>query len=435
MENELNESRKNTWRIILKILYFCGIFAIMLWLWMLGIFVISLGSYTPGTSIGFWTLSILSIIVFCFSRLFLKNKKIWKWSGFFILFFLLILALLPVYRWYTVDRFKQLNDRINWFMYDPWRADSKVMVVDAAPEFKITKDLPKIDGAYALYPVYSGVVRAIYLRKEFEKNSREYLSTNGSDVTFQKLIDGDVDLIFSAPPSKKQVADAKKKLLTYEITPFAKEAFVFFVNSKNPVNNLTSEQIRQIYSGKITDWSQIDPRFSGKIKPFQRNQGSGSQTMLEKIMGNTPIMPPLKEDRRGGMGGIINDVAGYRNYQEALGFSFRYFSTEMFRNGDIKLIAVDGIPPTLENIRNGSYPFIVDCCIITVKKRSENIRKIVDFMFSPAGQNLVEKTGYVPIPLEMQIMKKMNKLRRRNNNEETSAFDLYDSRFGEPVRP
>ena len=111
-------------------------------------------------------------------------------------------------------------------------------------------------------------------------------------------------------------------------------------------------------------------------------------------------MPPLKEDRLGGMGGIINDVAGYRNYQEAVGFTFRYFSTEMFKNGEIKLLAIDGIEPTVENIRNGSYPFIADCCIITVKPRTENIKKIVDFMFSPAGRELVEKTGYVPIEKE-----------------------------------
>ena len=144
------------------------------------------------------------------------------------------------------------------------------MVVESAPEFKISKDLPKIDGAYALYPVYSGMVRALYDRQEFEKNSWQILRTNGSDITFDHLLNKKADLIFSAPPSKKQISDAEAKGVTYEITPFAKEAFVFFVNSKNPVNNLSSEQIRSIYSGKITDWSQIDKRLSGKIKPFQR---------------------------------------------------------------------------------------------------------------------------------------------------------------------
>ena len=390
-----SENRKVTfWKSLLC----CGIIAGEIFLWMVGAISISFGSVNQNSMLLFWTLLLISLYILSVSLIFRKARKLWKWSGGAALLCLLALGFIPAYRWFTVERFKQLNDSISWYAYDPWRAGSKVVVVNAAPEFKIAKDLPRIDGAYALYPVYSGVVRALYDRQEFAKESWKYLDTNGSDMTFRKLLNKEVDLIFSAPPSKKQIADAGAKGLKYEITPFAKEAFVFFVNSKNPIENITSQQIRDIYAGKITNWSQIDKRLSGKIKPFQRNQGSGSQTMLEKIMGNTPIMPPLKEDRLGGMGGIINDVASYRNYQEAIGFTFRYFSTEMFKNGEIKLLSIDGIAPTVENIRNGTYPFIADCCIITVKPRNENIQKIVDFMFSPAGQELIEKTGYVATP-------------------------------------
>ena len=395
-----NKSKKAVVITILKIFFFCGITFGAVLAWMIGLLMISFSSVNQ-TSMGiFYTLLMLSLLLLIYSLIFDKVRNFWIFPAVAALLFALALAAIPLYRWYTVERFRQLNDTISWYYYEPWRRNTKVLVVEAEEKYKISTELPKIDGAYALYPVYSGVVRALYDRKEYENDPYEYLNTNGSDVTFRNLLNNKVDLIFSAPPSKKQLADAKAKGLSYEITPFAKEAFVFFVNSKNPVNGLSSEQIRKIYSGQITDWSQIDRRFSGNIKPFQRNQGSGSQTMLEKIMGNTPIMPPLKEDRLGGMGGIINDVAGYRNYQEAVGFTFRYFSTEMFKNGEIKLLAIDGVEPTVENIRNGSYPFIADCCMITVKPRTENIKKIVDFILSPAGRELVEKTGYVPIEKE-----------------------------------
>ena len=382
--------------LVLKILLLCALAAGSVFLWMIGGIVISFSSVNPVSMIVFWSLLLLSLLVLAVALTFRKARKLWKYSGSAALLSTLVLCAIPAYRYFTVERFKQLDDQINWFAYAPWSPETKVVVVEGAPEFKISKNLPKIDGAYALYPVYSGVVRALYDREEYEKLPW-LVRTNGSDITFRNLLSKEVDLIFSAPPSKKQIADAKAKGMTYEITPFAKEAFVFFVNSKNPLKNLTSEQIRAIYSGEITDWSQIDRRLSGKIKPFQRNEGSGSQTMLQKIMGNTPIMPPVKEDRLGGMGGIINDVANYRNYQEAIGFTFRFFSTEMFRNGEIKLLAIDGVEPTVENIRNGTYPFIADCCIITVRPRDENIRKIVDFMFSPAGKELIERTGYVPV--------------------------------------
>jgi phosphate transport system substrate-binding protein len=114
-------------------------------------------------------------------------------------------------------------------------------------------------------------------------------------------------------------------------------------------------------------------------------------------MGDTPIMPPLKEDRLGGMGDIINDTANYRNYKAALGFSFRYYSTELLRNNQIKLLSIDGVAPTVENIRNGTYPLVATAYMVSVRPRSSNVRRIVDFMLSPEGQKLVEETGYVPV--------------------------------------
>ena len=204
-------------------------------------------------------------------------------------------------------------------------------------------------------------------------------------------------MIFALAPSQRQEEDAAKAGLSYELTPFCKDGFVFYVNARNPIDNLTTEQIRGIYSGKITSWSEIDASISGKIMPFQRNEGSGSQTTLQKLMGDTPIMPPLREDRVGGMGDIINDTANYRNYNAALGFSFRYYATELLNNKQIKLLSIDGIAPTVENIRSGAYPLVATAYMVTVRPRSENMKKIIDYMCSAAGQELVEKTGYVSV--------------------------------------
>lgn len=298
------------------------------------------------------------------------------------------------HRWWTVDRFEEMRSgNIQWWEYAPFKG-TKTVQVTPEEKYRISGDIPSIDGAYALFPVYAAVVQSICPRGDYSK----LVDTNGSDMTFNRLlgIKPQVDLIFSAPPSQKQCEDAARLKLTYEITPFAREAFVFFVPSSNPVSNLSQAEIRGIYSGKITNWKELGgPDIA--IKPFQRNEGSGSQTMLQKIMGDTPIMPPIKEDRLGGMGDIINDVANYRNSKDAIGFTFRYFSTEMFRNGSIKLLSIDGVAPTLENIQNGSYPFLTDCCVITCRPRSASTRKIVEFLFSPAGQELIQKVGYVPL--------------------------------------
>ena len=75
---------------------------------------------------------------------------------------------------------------------------------------------------------------------------------------------------------------------------------------------LTSEQVRGIYSGKITSWRELGVDLDAKLLPYQRNKGSGSQTALERLMGETPIMEPIREDKLRGMGGIISATADCR---------------------------------------------------------------------------------------------------------------------------
>ena len=380
------------WRLFVQIAV--SIF-VLLPVWGYACLIISLTMATSQFQIP--AAMVFFIGIFLLIHFALWKQKIILWIGCGLMALALLFGgAVQFHRWWTIDRFAQVKSDIRWWEYAPFKG-KKTVQVTPEEQYRLSGKIPTMDGAYALYPVYAAVVQSICPRSDYGGRVR----TNGSDVTFARLLgtwdkhEPPVNLIFSAPPSKKQLKDAAELKLTYEITPFAREAFVFFVPSGNPVSNLTQEQIRGIYSGRITNWKEVGgPDLA--IKPFQRNEGSGSQTMLQKIMGKTPIIPPIREDRVGGMGGIIRDVAAYRNSGDAIGFTFRFFSTEMFRNGSIKLLSVDGIAPTLENIQNGSYPFLTDCCVITCRPRSENTKKLVEFLFSPAGQELIRKVGYIP---------------------------------------
>lgn len=301
--------------------------------------------------------------------------------------------------WQTRSCYDVVRANINEWDYRPFREGNKLVVPENPTPERITGTLPKLSGAYALYPVYAAVAQALYPHPE---NSGyyiwEFVDTTGSDRTFQMLNRGNADLIFGGAPSEAQLEVAQKAGIQYEMTPFGREAFVFFVNKNNPINNLSSEQIRGIYSGKIKDWKEIGAPESEEIIAFQRNKGSGSQTMLEKIMAGTPIAPPIEERVSDGMGTILTQTAEYRNKNSAIGFSFRFYTLEMMHNDKLKLLSIDGIAPTKENIENGTYPFIADFYMISAQPRSENTKKIVEFMFSPAGQEIIEKTGYVPLP-------------------------------------
>ena len=383
-------------KIILKIIAQIAVVFVFLFGWM---FVSGLLSFSTPTAN--WQIPAAAVffigLFLALHYAFWRHKIVLKIGLGLAAFSLLFSGGVLFHRWWTVDRFEKLDSKVEWWRYEPFKGEKTVQVTPEE-QYRLSGKLPTINGAYALYPVYASVVQSLFPPGDYFGTVR----TNGSDSTFPELLgkfgpDYTPDMLFSAPPSKRQLADAAACQLTYEITPFAREAFVFFVPKTNPVSDLTQAQIRGIYSGQITNWKEVGgPDVA--IKPFQRNEGSGSQTMLQKIMGDTPIMPPIKEDRLSGMGGVIDTVASYRNSKDAIGFTFRYFSTEMFKNGSIKLLSVDGVAPTLENIQNGTYPFLTDCCVITCRPRSENTKKIVDFLFSPAGQELIRKVGYTPIP-------------------------------------
>jgi phosphate transport system substrate-binding protein len=169
------------------------------------------------------------------------------------------------------------------------------------------------------------------------------------------------------------------------------------VSTVNPVDNLSLDQIRNIYSKKITRWNEVGGK-NERILPFQRPEGSGSQTAMLRVMGDVPIAPPLPGEFRQGMGGIIESVADYRNYGNSLGFSFRYYVESLYKHEGVKLLKIDGIAPTVENVQNKTYPEIGELVIISRKDNTNpHVPKLIDWFLSPQGQELIKEVGYVPL--------------------------------------
>lgn len=214
---------------------------------------------------------------------------------------------------------------------------------------------------------------------------------------YQLLAERKTDIFFGAYPSEEQITYAEEQGTEFVYTPIGKEAFVFFVHKDNPIDNLTTEQIKAIYSGEITNWKQLGGS-NEPISAYQRNEGSGSQSMLIRFMDGTPIMAPDTEKTNDLMVGIIEQVADYRNKDGSIGFSFRYYMEGIIKNPDVKLLSVDGVAPTVENIQSGAYPITTALYAVTWKgNNNRNVARLLDWILSPEGQELVEKTGYVPI--------------------------------------
>ena len=81
-----------------------------------------------------------------------------------------------------------------------------------------------------------------------------------------------------------------------------------------------------------------------------------------------------------------------------MGYSFRYFLEGLNQEKGVKMLSVDGVYPSLENIENGSYPLVTNVCLIT-RKDDPNpyVQKVIDYILSEQGQYIVRETGYVGV--------------------------------------
>ncbi|MEH7113148.1 substrate-binding domain-containing protein [Neobacillus niacini] len=281
--------------------------------------------------------------------------------------------------------------------YEVMNPDNKLPTLESHSVFTIKdpNEMPILDGAEAAFPVYSAFANAVYENINNVQETKDIVSFTNTIYSYERLLSGEVDIYFGAEPSKEQQKMAKEQGKELVMTPIGKEAFVFFVNPDNKIDGLNVSEIKDIYSGKVKNWSELGGK-SDRIVAFQRPKNSGSQTLLEKIMGDTPIMEPLKEDVPEGMGGIIEQVADYRNYDNSIGFSFRFFATGMRNNPDIKLLAIDGIEPSPENIASRKYPFTANLYAISLKENSNpQIEDFLAWMKGPQGQEIVGKIGYI----------------------------------------
>lgn len=322
-------------------------------------------------------------------------KKMYVIVGVYILLMSLLFGI-SIVNIKNEERLEIRTDvNINVEEYLPFDVNSKIVKLGHKASLNLTDNLPVVDGAAAVFPVYSAFVNAVY-PDTVKLNTAPFLYTNTSNG-YIALANKAEDIFFGAYPSREQIMYAESVGTKFEYTKIGSEAFVFFVNKDNPVDELTEEQIKGIYSGKITNWKEVGGK-DEKIIAFQRNEGSGSQSMLKRFMGTEDLMEAPKEEVNEFMSGIIEQVANYKNYSGAIGFSFRYYLEGIIQNDNVKMIKVNGVKPDKENIANGKYKITTPLYAVTYEgNNNPNVKELIDWVLSEEGQEIIEKTGYVGI--------------------------------------
>jgi phosphate transport system substrate-binding protein len=258
-------------------------------------------------------------------------------------------------------------------------------------------EYPRVDGSTLTIPFSEAVATAVLHLPQDE--ARLYVMHNKTHQAYLNLIDGVADIIFVTPPSEDELAYAKEKGVVLNVIPMLRDGFVFFVNEKNPVSDLSRDEIVGVYSGKIKNWSEIGGG-DAEIIAYQRPENSGSQTgMIELVMKDTPLAPAPQEKVFAEMGGIVDAVAYYENAAEAIGYSYYYYTRNMWGDGQIKYMKIDGVAPSEESIEDDSYPYASITYMVLRQDEPEGsaASRLSEWILSDEGQAVAKGAGYVPI--------------------------------------
>lgn len=241
--------------------------------------------------------------------------------------------------------------------------------------------------------------------EERELRTNRLLNSN-THQSFLNLIDNKVDVIITARSiSRDERAYAEEQGVTLIEKPIARDALAFMVNLKNAINNLSIEQIQSIYTGNIVNWSDVGG-VDCNIKPYLRNRNSGSQEKFETmVMAGLPIknFPEIQI-------GTTMMSPYYQLEQDAAGIAFTpfYYYKYMVGSGSTKVIGVNGVAMTKENIKNGTYPYTsnVYTAVRSDIEKSSIAYKLFELLTSKEGQAIVEESGYVPLQ-ELTVIHEM----------------------------
>ena len=260
--------------------------------------------------------------------------------------------------------------------------------------------MPMLDGSTANLPLmahlYAKVTGVTY------EEAQTMVRASKTNEAWRLLVEGGPGtLLLVYEPSSELKAEFGKGIDKLEITPIGYDALVFLTGKDNPVDSLTSQQIQSIYSGEIGNWSAVGGE-DLEIAALQRNEGSGSQTLMQTLlMKDIEMAEPPMEYIVGSMEGLISSLAGFGNFEsrQVIGYSVYYYAKEMNSNPDLKMLAVDGATPSNETIADGSYELRNEFYVVIRGDEPEGspARIIRDWLLTAEGKQLVDDAGYVGV--------------------------------------
>jgi len=225
----------------------------------------------------------------------------------------------------------------------------------------------------------------------------------GSGVGIASLIDGNCDIANCSRAMRPEELEAVKANHGKEAEEIivGYDALAVYVHKDNPLESISLEELAEIYgeSGKIDNWSQLGVEVpgcaEGKITRVSRQNSSGTYAYFREA-----VLGARRDYKLGSIdqSGSKDVVALVSRTPCAIGYSGMGYATDEVKMLKIsRRIGEPGVPPTVENAQNRSYPITRPLRIYTVGEPTGAVKEFIDWILSPEGQKVVEEVGYVPL--------------------------------------
>lgn len=221
-----------------------------------------------------------------------------------------------------------------------------------------------------------------------EKNPAARISVQGggSGVGITSLIEKTCDIADSSRKIKdEEIANAKAQGVSVNEIPIAMDGIAMIVHPSNKLSALSRQQIKDIYTGKVSDWSELGLR-KGKIVVLSRDTSSGTYESFENLAINKEKVRPdaLINASNQAIASTVATTPGAIGY-----IGHGYLSKK------VKAIKVDGITCTRENILSGKYPLSRALYMYTNGKPMGDVKAFIDFVLGKEGKQIIEEEGFV----------------------------------------
>lgn len=259
------------------------------------------------------------------------------------------------------------------------------------------ENYPALAGGASMLPLASGAASVLLGAGSDAVTAQESFGSTGA--SYRALQNGSAALILAAQAPEALAQELADAGFEYESAPVCTDALVFYVSADNPVDSLTAAQLRDIYSGAVTNWSQVGGA-DEPVAAFQRGEDDASRAALESLVMDGTAVSGAPEARILGADGTAESVqAVFDGGAGAIGYGLYASASALKLSDGLKLLQVDGTAPSADAIRSGAYPFPVTFCAVIASSAAEGSpeRVLWAWLQGAEGQKLTAQCGYVSV--------------------------------------